>query len=243
MAGIRSKLAAGGLLVALVSTSAGAGGPCRVISGLDTPDDPSDDVSVCRQDVWFHKADPPVGNAAAYGAGAFPSWNASAPTDSVTSGAGGGYVGTSTFHQTGSPWDPQGTVVFEGTFTGDIDTLGVTLFLVVPGKTADATLPTNIQLLVDGESVFEADDKSVVLSAGGQVAKKIDFALTNIYALLKDLNLAGPGRDHALRLSVVGTGLATGGGLWVYDTSEVPSGMVFNVAPEDLAGYTVIQVY
>jgi hypothetical protein len=239
MTRIRTKLAMLGLLVAFVPAAAGAGEACRVIQGADTPD-PADDVSVCRQDVWFHNAETPAGNLAAFGAAAFPSWNATKPTGSYMSGAGGAYVATSAFHQSNAPWDPQGTPVFEGTFTGDIDTLAATFYMFVPGKAAEATLPTNIQLIVDEQLIYEADDNSIRLSAAGEIAKKIDFALTNIHVLMSELGLAGAGTQHAIRLSVVGTGLATGAAVFVYDAAEVPSGMVFNIEPENLANYTVI---
>jgi hypothetical protein len=62
----------------------------------------------------------------------------------------------------------------------------------------------------------------------------------NLYDALKAAGKNGPGLEHNIRFQVHGTGLATEAALFVYDTSEVPSGMIFNLEPEKLADYTVI---
>ncbi|MGH2691038.1 MAG: hypothetical protein ACRDHM_00855 [Actinomycetota bacterium] len=230
------------LLVALGVPASAQEASCRLIRGAQTPDDPTDDVQVCRQDVWFHQAETKLGNAAALGQGSFPSFNTTRPTTSVTGGAGGGYLGSSVTHQQGEPFDPRLTATFDGTFTGDIDTLAVTVFMFNPPEDAQS-LPTyavNTRLVVDGEAVVETGGAEVKRSAGGQAAKRIDFAFVNVYQTLKDLGLNGADRQHQVRFQVQGTGLATEAALFVYDTSEVPSGLVFNIEPENLASYTII---
>lgn len=81
------------LTAALPPLSAGAEPqPCRQIRGQETPEDPADDVSVCRQDTWVHQAEQRLGNLAGFGQGGFPSWNTTQPAQAMSSGAGAGYV-------------------------------------------------------------------------------------------------------------------------------------------------------
>jgi hypothetical protein len=215
---------------------------CRLIRGANTPEDPTDDVQVCRQDVWFHQAETKFGNAAAFDQGSFPSFNTTKPTASVTTGAGGGYLGSSTTHQNGEPFDPRLTATFDGTFTGDIDTLAATVFMFNPPEDAQElpTFAVNTRLVIDGEPVAETGGAEVKRSPGGQAARRIDFAFTNIYQTMEALGLDGAERQHQVRFQVQGTGLATEAALFVYDTSEVPSGLIFNIEPENLGSYTVV---
>ena len=235
-------LAAGALFLALGLPAFGQEASCRLIRGANTPSDTTDDVQVCRQDVWFHQANTKLGNAAASGQGSFPTFNTTKPTASVTTGAGGGYVGSSATHQNGEPFDPRLTATFDGTFTGDIDTLAVTMYMFNPPEDAQS-LPTyavNARLIVDGEEVYAVGGAEVKRSPGGQAARRIDFAFTNLYDSLKSLGLTGANRQHQVRFQVQGTGLATEAAVFVYDTSEVPSGLIFNIEPENLSAYTVI---
>lgn len=235
-------LAASALVLAFGPPVGAQEASCRLIRGADTPLDPTDDVEVCRQDAWFHQAQTKFGNAAAFGQGSFPSFNTTKPTASVTTGAGGGYLGSSATHQNGNPYDPQLTATFDGAFTGDFDNLAVTMYMFNPPEDAQS-LPTyavNTRVAVDGQAILESGGNEVKRSPGGQAVTRIDFAITGLYAALKDLGLNGAGREHQVRFQVQGTGLATEAALFVYDTSEVPSGMIFNIEPENLANYTVI---
>lgn len=248
MARIARLLVAAALLTALLPHMSTAqvteepGESCRLIRGEDTPEIPDDDVTVCRQDVWFHQADTKVGNLAAFGHDGFPSWDTEEPA-SVATGSGAGYFGTSTFHQLTEPWDARGTAIFEGSFTGPIDTLAATLYLFPsPLSYQEPTFPTNFQLLVDGEPVFEIGGLAVAMTAGGQAVKRIDFAVIKIYEAMEGLGIE-PDGEHTVRLSVVGTGLATAAALFVYDAAESPSGMIFNIEPENLDGYTVVSAW
>ena len=216
-------------------------GACRLIRGENTPEDPTDDVHVCRQDVWFHQADTKFGNAAALGQGGFPTFDNVKPDESVTTGAGGGYVGSSATHQNGEPFDPRLTATFDGTFTGDIDTLAATVYMFNPPEDAQdiPTFAINTRLVVDGEEIVATGGAEVKRTVGGDAARRIDFAFTNIYSTLEALGLNGHDREHQVRFQVQGTGLGTEAALFVYDTSEVPSGLIFNIEPENLGNYTV----
>jgi hypothetical protein len=234
-------LVASALLLPLGLPATAQEASCRLIRGADTPEDPADDVQVCRQDVWFHQAENKFGNAAAFDQGSFPSFDTTKPSASVTTGAGGGYLGSSATHQNGEPFDPRLTATFDGTFTGDIDTLAATIYMFNPPEDAQ-DLPTfaiNTRLVVDGEEIVATGGAEVKRTPDGQAARRIDFAFTNIYSTLEALGLSGADREHQVRFQVQGTGLATEAALFVYDTSEVPSGLIFNIEPENLGSYTV----
>lgn len=220
---------------------------CRLIRGGDTPDDPSDDVTVCRQDVWFHQApQSKVGNLGATGQAAFPSWNTTKPAVSVTGGAGGGYVG----HWVGDflveEYAPETTATFDGTYTGNIDNLAVTLYLFSPADsaTSDTQYHFRTQLVVDGNQLYNSDFGNgdlVKISSGGQAVLRIDYAFVDVFGAMQETGLAGDDKAHNIRLSV--TPYFPGDeAMYVYDTSEVPSGMIFNLEPESLGSYTPLSV-
>lgn len=241
------RLLASALLLLAIGVPAAAHevadpGSCRQIRGAATPDDPTDDVHVCRQDVWFHANQPKLGNAGP-ATGAFPTFNATKPTASVATGAGGGYLASSPTHQSGTPWDDRLTATFDGTFTGDIDTLAVTMYFFTPPAEEAQSIPTiaiNTRLLVDGEPIFEAGGSEVPRASGGQGVNRIDFAAVDLFSALKEAGLDGHDRQHNIRFQVMGTGIASEAAFFVYDTSEVPSGMVFNIEPANLSTYTVL---
>ena len=246
MARFARPFAAAALLLALAVPAAahpaGEPGSCRLIRGAATPDDLTDDVHVCRQDVWFHANQSKLGNTGAAN-GAFPTFNATKPTASVTTGAGGGYLASSPTHQSGTPWDERLTATFDGTFTGDIDTLAVTAYFFTPPAEEAQSIPTiaiNARLLVDGQPIFEAAGAEIPRKAGGQGVKRVDFAAVDLYSALKEAGLDGHDRQHNVRFQIMGTGIASEAAFFVYDTSEVPSGMVFNIEPENLGTYTVV---
>ena len=223
-------------------------GSCRLIRGAATTADPTDDVHVCRQDVWFHANEHRLGNTGV-ASGAFPTFDATKPTAPVSSGAGGGYLASSPTHQSGTPWDERLTATFGGTFTGDIDNLAVTMFFFTPPAEeaqSISTIAINTRLVVDGEPIFETGGSEVKRFPAGTALTpqaewyRIDFAAVNLYDALKELGLNGHGRQHNVRFQVMGTGIASEGAFFVYDTSEVPSGMVFNIEPANLSSYAVV---
>ena len=237
------RLLATTVLVLSVGLPAGAHeeappGACHLIRGAATPDT-ADDVHVCRQDVWFHAGQAKPGNTGAV-SGSFPTFDTTKPSASVTAGAGGGYVASSATHQSGTPWDERLTATFDGNFTGDIDNLAVTAYFFNPPEDAQSipTIAMNIRLVVDGQSIFETGGE-IPRQSGGTAVKKVDFALTGLYQPMLDAGLTGHDRAHKVRFQISGTGLASEAAVFVYDTTEVPSGMVFNIEPEQLSKYTV----
>lgn len=236
---VLSMLAFGGVALDGPLVSPDAGTDCRLIRGADTVDDETDDVEVCRQDVWFHATDTKAGNLG--GATGFPAWDTTPPDTSVTGGAGGGSFATSALHQTGSPHDENVAMVAEGGFTGVIDTLAVELYLFPPAGMAqsETTFRVDAQLTVDGQAVANIADLTVPMETAGDAVQRIRFAWTKLAGIIELWGLELDG-DHDVRISVHGTGIATNGALFVYDTTEVPAGLVFNIDPADLEGITTV---
>ncbi|MGH2693146.1 MAG: hypothetical protein ACRDHM_11725 [Actinomycetota bacterium] len=221
------------------ATALAAPGDCRLIRGAATPD-PADDVEVCRQDVWFHQAETKLGNVGATGETSFPSWNTTKPATSVSGGAGGGYLGHWAGDFAVEEYLAETTATFEGTFTGNLDNAAVTLYLFAPAYNASGATEyaMRTQLVVDGVQLYTSDfvnGDAVNISSGGTGVLKVDFVFVGLFGLLGP----APG-DHQIRLSV--TPYFPGDeAMYVYDTSEVPSGIAFNLEPSGLTSYTQLQ--
>lgn len=218
-----------------------AGDDCRVIRGAET-DDPADDVTVCREDVWFHATDTRLGNAGDFTG--YPTWDTTPPDTSVAGGAGGGSLATSTFHQTTQPHDPKAAFVADGTYSGAIDTLAFELYLFPPAGMAqeETTFRVDAQLTVDGTAIAAIGDLTVPMETAGEAVQRIRFVWTELAEAIEIWGLELEG-EHEVRVSVHGTGLATNGALFVYDTTEVPAGMIFNVDPADLEGVPTVPAF
>jgi hypothetical protein len=223
-------------MILTASAALAANGDCRLIRGAATPDDPSDDVSVCRQDNWIHTIDPEskLGNVAGAMGGTYPTWTTTPPGNAAGAGA---YVTNSTFHQAVGPQDPRGSAVFEGTYTGTIDNIAVTLYAFVPPI---FTRDLNLELTIDGEQIFVGN--AVVSGAsGGNNTQKLTFAFTNIYNFLDGAAKAGDASTkHTIKLAANGRYIVNDPAVFVYDAAEWPSGLIFNA--DSLSGYTVIDV-
>jgi hypothetical protein len=234
-----TRLLVSAFATAFLASSALAGnGDCRLIRGASTPDDLSDDVTACRQDTWIHQGTTKLGNAAGFEADSLPSWNTTKPMTSVTGGAGGGYITNSIPHQLVTPQDPRASAVFQGTYTGVLDTIAVDLYaLAAPVFTRDL----NIALTVDNQPVF-ASNQIVNMVASGQ-AQKLSFAFVNLYSALQALEVANAAdTNHTIRLAVNGRYAVNDPVVFVYDTSEVPSGLSFNLESTVMGPYTKIDV-
>ena len=221
-----------------------ANGDCRLIRGASTPDDPSDDVRICRQDVWIHQADSKLGNAPAFGlpvgGTAYPSWNTTAPTASVQSGAGGGYAGLGAYTQNLGRPDPKGAVTFRGSFTGNLENIAATLYLFTPARQAEATQAVWLRLSIDGTTLYEtgATADRTPLSPGGDAVLKTNFAFVDIYNAMEALGLqTGENAAHTVELVISQWFTVNDNGVYVYDTTEVPSGLKFNLEQGGLGSF------
>ena len=220
-----------------------ANGDCRLIRGADTPTDTTDDVTVCTQDVWFHQAQTKLGNLSGsdFGADTIPSWDTTAPTASYQSGAGAGYA-TLRIVQIANGDNSGYEPTFQGAFTGPVDTLGVTAYLTCPLYQATGTdWPLLVRLTIDDQAVFDHMDAYTDVPIQGSDIGKVQFAITNVYAAMQangvDLSATA---QHTVKIEFLQNFWGDGHTVVFYDAAEVPSGMIFNIDPADLTGYTVL---
>ena len=196
-----------------------------------------------RSSVFFH-CDQTLTNTDVATGEPEPSWNTSYPAASVTEGAGCGTL---------DPYTPQAIEpqvnpadgVWSGTYTGNFDsiTLHVHLMASTTMALAAAGVPSlNIRLTVDGERVLDTSATPVEVY-GAQA----NSGVTELYEVsIKDLGIIEPNEDvdgdgigdnpfgveeHEITLSLDGrTPGVQSLGMWVFDTTEVPSGIDFNPA-------------
>ncbi len=197
---------------------------CRWIRGTDTPENHDDDVYVCRQDAWIHHGGARLGNLAAQGLAALPSWNTTPPTASLQDG-GGFWVTNSITRQPTAPEDARGSFVARGGFTGVLDNIAVDLYAyVTPVYSQDL----NIELTIDDQQLFGAAVPDVRNAAAGSF-QRIRFAFTNIYEVLESLGFPnGNATAHTLRVTVGGVYVVNDPMVFVYDAADAPAGVVFN---------------
>ncbi len=225
-----------GIAVALSLAVPAAAADCRLIRGEATPDDTSDDVEVCHQDVWFHG--PKAGNLAAIGQADLPTWNTTKPTGSLSSGAGSAYAGNSVTEIVMEPYGKESGPVFVGTFTGNLDNLAVDMYLSSPDSIRRGTYPVRTRLEVDGVELYaEGQGATVPATSTSPGIHRIRFAYRDLYDALALEGKAGAGITHNVKLSVLPFYFVTEA-VFLYDAAETPSGITFN-AP-NLTGYSVL---
>ena len=192
--------------------------------------------------VYFHCAGATkVANAHQAQDGSLPSWNTTAPAQSVQQGAGCGWADNSALRspQAGdSPHDG----AWRGTFTGNLRTLTARLHSISagPGRTG-AVQTVNATLTIDGVSMFgyAADGRAqraairvTPVVSSSQASALYEFSIDNLPFVLEE----GDGttqRQVILNVAASSEPLMA----WVYDTTEVPSGISFN--PTTLAAVKV----
>lgn len=225
----------------VVAPAAGAAnGDCRLIRGAGTPSDTTDDVSVCRQDAWIHRATTPLGNLAGVGADASPSWNTTKPDGSFQEGAGGVYATNIIARGAFGHDDKTGLMVAEGTYRGTLENIAIELY----GYTySEATGLLNLRLDIDGVTIFEGirairDDGTTL----GQ-AQDYRFVYTNLFRALETHGKQGDAAtEHRIRVMAAGYTVGQDPILFVYDTAEQPAGLVFNLEDNERSKYTAIDV-
>jgi hypothetical protein len=187
------------------------------------------------EQTYFHcHGQTKLANAEYATASTLPSWNTTKPTASVTSGAGCGWADTSALRspQAGnSPHDG----AWMGTFTGNLKSLTVEVHSISagPGR-AGGPQTFNATLFVDGVSMFglaadgRANRAAVTVTpvvSSSQASSSYTFTIDRLPFATED----GDGtktREIILNLAASSEPLMG----WVYDTSEVPSGITFNPA-------------
>ncbi|HEV3475370.1 MAG TPA: hypothetical protein VG602_08395, partial [Actinomycetota bacterium] len=175
---------------------------CRQIRGMSTPDVTTDDVFVCRQDVWVHKAGTRLGNLAGVGQDTIPSWDTTKPTGSLASG-GAAWLTIAAYDLFAQ--DPIGRAMFSGPFTGTLDTLAFRAYVRSPIYENGGSWPMTIKLSIDGEVIFDNFDPGAVrapLKTDGNL-RRVDVAFVNVYDAMKSAGLdLTATKEHRIQLEL-----------------------------------------
>lgn len=224
MARILRGPAAALLAVLVIATGAGAAtGDCRLIRGATTPDT-ADDVKVCEQANFFHRTGAGLANL-----NAIPTFNATAPTatDAVPYAAIlGRLVSTSN----------QVRPTFQGSFTGNIDTLRYDAFVTIPVyQTTGTAYPLIFDLSIDGnvlinESPAAGSEQGVPLVATSEDGiYKMSFAIKNLHSVMDSNGMSlGDDVQHTVRISTAALYYGDSSGTYWFDSVTRPSGLYFN---------------
>lgn len=165
-------------------------------------------------------------------------WNTTAPSASVTAGAGCGSL------DNGLQGNNQVSIQdshFQGAFSGNIDDITVLAHNIYLGPARQtASYGVNVRLAIDGEALLGANGKDVTVTpvrSSTGLSELVKFTITGINFMNEANDI-----EHDVLLTLSGGAVAVPNGanpvrdsqnLWVYDTTEVPSGLIFNpAAPE-----------
>jgi hypothetical protein len=189
------------------------------------------------QQVFFHCGATKVANVDRLTSNAFPTWDTTAPTASVQGGAGCGWVDPFATRNTrdGQPGHGFQDGAWEGEFTGNLGSLTAQLhsISVGPGR-AGSPQVFNASLLVDGRSMFGLDANGnpnraritlVPVVSSTQVSSLYEFTITGLPFVTEEGDGA---KKRKVVLNVAAASELVMG--WVFDTTEVPSGIAFNPA-------------
>ena len=221
-------------VAALLGSPAGA----EVVGCTDTE---TNTLVLTQEQTYIHQAETKAGNLAALGLPtAFPSWDTTAPTTSVQGGAGGGYLGNSASYLDPTLAEQTGLTV-EGAFNGCLDTMLLNLYAIMPtnrtgtaGDLSENALTGVIALTVDGEKVVEGMEieTNSVPNPDGDATYFVRFGIQNLHAALVSYDI-DPTVEHTIRLNVAPRYVNTDNAIFVYDTTEVPAGILFNGVPDE----------
>ena len=238
-------------IVALVSFAAlAAASPAAATHGGAHP-------TFGKRDVWFHCAGPTkLQNVNWFTNGASP-WSATPPAQSVQQGAGCGAVEPGAYRNNATapdnPYDPS----FKGTFTGNLRDMTVRIHNLVLSQARQATtFPVRVRLLIDGQELLTNAGRNAVVtpvkSATG-ATELFEFSITNLGSAKEVRDAQG----NLVRVDTEGLATEDGDGVtehevilvvdsvdatrssgWVWDATEVPSGITFN--PPTLAAAKIV---
>lgn len=219
------------------------------ILAIAAPATAAEDAPVfVREEAWIHATDTRITNIDA-AQGTLPSWDATKPTASQPYGAGGIYLANNLSPTMARPdHEPAMHFTTQGTFTGELDTMAVTLFAQLPWMRA---LPCGIDLAfdlqIDGvtilEQAYNEASTGIMVNQVEDDLYNVRFAFTRLDDAMAEYGVAtGPDVEHAITMNVQNFYLCQEA-VWVYDSAEAPAGMVFNGTAKELKSYTEIDVF
>lgn len=179
-------------------------------------------------------------------------WDTTAPAGPVTGGGGCGSVDPAFLQNVpGGPLPPAADAGFNGTFTGNIKNMTVELWILGHGANTaqNNTLAAEVSLFVDGQELMLRARQTVPLTASSSGASRVArFTITGLGCAKEVLDTQGNVVDvktgglatedgNGAEAHDVTLWVATGGPVavlraevlaWVWDTTDVPSGITFN---------------
>ena len=190
--------------------------------------------------VYFHCAGTSKvhnANRQAFSEG-LPSWDTTAPTGSVTGGAGCGFADPGPLVDTGGEDGGYADAAWSGTFTGNIRDLNVELHNIGPSlaRAGQCDYTITPRLYIDGVALTEESNVVGVSTPSETGASdKVEFSISKIDLFEKEADgtpTPGAGTtEHTVTLAIGSVFVDCGTAhAWVYDTTEVPSGITFNPA-------------
>jgi hypothetical protein len=245
LAGLLAALLVAGMASAAAADEE-AGEDCRVardaVVDPDTGEELEPAVEVCTLAVWFTAESPEgrVGNLAGLGLAPYPTWKPEPPEQSVFEGGGAGFASSAADELS----DAAANVpVFEGTFTGWMETVAVDLYGYNVGGSIDLGHLHHqghgftVTLGVD-DAVVTREQVIVTPTQFDDGRLLMRFVFIDLLDALEAHGLeSGDDVEHELWVEILPRQEGLDDSLYVYDAEEVPSGMVFNPDPDDLLPY------
>ena len=167
-----------------------------------------------------------------------PSWNKTAPTQSVQQGGGCAFVDNLVSATAlRNPHD----AVFEGDFVGNLHAFTVQMHNLYVGPARHSnTVSMNVAVTVDGKAMFGGPDLTptakpitVPLTASNSGATGIAEFTVNGLNLGTELGDGTTRRHIVVKISQTGFDTST----WLFDATDAPAGITFN--PKSQAGVTL----
>jgi hypothetical protein len=169
-------------------------------------------------------------------------WNTTAPSASVQAGAGCGSLDNGLWgNNQVSVQDSH----FQGSFAGNIDKITVEAHNIYlgPGRQS-GSFTVNVRLAIDGQPMLGTAGKNVTVTP----VRSTTGASEMIKFTIKGLNLMNEANDieHDVLMTLNGGAFVASAlfpvhdsqSIWVYDTTEVPSGLTFNPLTTETATIT-----
>lgn len=226
-------------VLATFAVIAGAAGPAGATHGGFHP-------TFLEERVYYHCGGGTKLKNVDYAQGGLSPWSTAPPAGSAEDGNGCGQLDPSALRNTmasGGSTD----AAYGGTYTGNLQNMTIEMHLLghSPANATTDTMTVTPWLVIDGET-FLADTTMLtnvpMVSENSGATRKIEFSITNLGKVteIKDpqgnvtgLTLTGLAKEsasgeHEIQLNVRVRGVGAENALWVWDATEVPSGITFN---------------
>ncbi|MFT5564867.1 MAG: hypothetical protein ACI970_001603 [Myxococcota bacterium] len=197
------------------------------------------------QGVFFHESSAKLGNVADPAG-----WDENEPASSVQTGGGAMTLSSAVALGDTAEGYPTQEAVFVGVFDGCIDMIAVDLFsfdATNRSGTAGTATPANhnfgLSIIVDGYEVFSGGPLEATTTLGNEgfgpnlnrFALDLGSAIESFAGYYEDIAIDG---EHDIELRIGSWYANTGHSAYLWDSTEVPSGITFNA--DDLEGYSVV---